>query len=70
MLDLSQVSSGFTTGLKRFILWDYPRGSRQYDVMVVIILADSLWKWIGIWRGTTDHTLHESPYVASAITGD
>jgi len=33
------VSNGFTTGLKRFILWDYPRGSRQYDVMVVIILA-------------------------------
>jgi hypothetical protein len=25
--------------LKRFILWDYPRGSRQYDVMVGIILA-------------------------------
>ena len=25
--------------LKRFILWDYPRGSRHYDVMVGIILA-------------------------------
>ena len=25
--------------LKRFILWDFPRGSRQYDVMVGIILA-------------------------------
>ncbi len=25
--------------LKRFILWDYPRGSRQYDVMVGLILA-------------------------------
>jgi len=25
--------------LKRFILWDYPRGSRPYDVMVAIILA-------------------------------
>jgi hypothetical protein len=24
--------------LKRFILWDYPRESRQYDVMVGIIL--------------------------------
>ena len=24
---------------KRFILWDFPRGSRQYDVMVGIILA-------------------------------
>ena len=26
-------------GLKRFILWDYPRASWQYDVMVGIILA-------------------------------
>jgi hypothetical protein len=25
--------------VKRFILWDFPRGSRQYDVMVGIILA-------------------------------
>jgi len=25
--------------LQRFILWDYPRGSRQYDVVVVLILA-------------------------------
>lgn len=25
--------------LKRLILWEYPRGSRQYDVMVGIILA-------------------------------
>ena|ERR1019366_934080 len=25
--------------LKRFILWDYPRGSRPYDVIVGIILA-------------------------------
>ena len=25
--------------LKRFILWDFPRGSWQYDVMVTIILA-------------------------------
>ncbi|HZT31892.1 MAG TPA: hypothetical protein VFA33_18530 [Bryobacteraceae bacterium] len=25
--------------LKRFILWDFPRGSWQYDVMVGIILA-------------------------------
>jgi hypothetical protein len=29
----------FTTGLKRFILWDYARASWQYDVMVAIILA-------------------------------
>jgi hypothetical protein len=25
--------------LKRFILWDYPRGSRPYDAIVAIILA-------------------------------
>jgi hypothetical protein len=25
--------------LKRFILWDFPRGSWQYDVMVAFILA-------------------------------
>jgi hypothetical protein len=25
--------------LKRFILWDFPRGSRPYDVMVGLILA-------------------------------
>ncbi|MBZ5625161.1 MAG: hypothetical protein LAQ69_41645 [Acidobacteriia bacterium] len=25
--------------LKRFILWDYPRGSRPYDVIVGVILA-------------------------------
>lgn len=25
--------------LKRFILWDYPRASWQYDVMVALILA-------------------------------
>jgi hypothetical protein len=25
--------------LKRFILWDYQRGSWQYDIMVAIILA-------------------------------
>ncbi len=25
--------------LKRFILWDYPRGSRPYDVIVAMILA-------------------------------
>jgi hypothetical protein len=27
------------TGVKRFILWDYPRASWQYDVMVLLILA-------------------------------
>jgi hypothetical protein len=33
------VANSFTSGLKRFILWDYPRASWQYDVMVAIILA-------------------------------
>ena len=28
-----------TGGLKRFILWDYPRASWQYDVIVGVILA-------------------------------
>ena len=27
------------SGLKRFILWDFPRASWQYDVMVGLILA-------------------------------
>lgn len=27
------------TGIKRFILWDYPRATWQYDVMVGLILA-------------------------------
>jgi len=26
-------------GLKRFILWDYPRGCWQYDVMVIVIVG-------------------------------
>ncbi len=26
-------------GVKRFVLWDYPRGGWQYDVMVGLILA-------------------------------
>ena len=29
----------FLPGLKRFILWDYPRACWQYDVMVSLILA-------------------------------
>jgi hypothetical protein len=33
------VPNSFTTGLKRFVLWDYPRACWQYDVMVAIILA-------------------------------
>ena len=27
------------SGLKRFILWDYPRAGWQYDVMVGVIIA-------------------------------
>ena len=27
------------TGLKRLIFWDFPRGSWQYDIVVVLILA-------------------------------
>lgn len=27
------------SGFKRFLLWDYPRASWQYDVMVALILA-------------------------------
>ena len=27
------------SGVKRFLLWDYPRASWQYDVMVALILA-------------------------------
>jgi len=30
--------SGLLNGIKRSILWDYPRASWQYDVMVAVIL--------------------------------
>jgi hypothetical protein len=33
------MANRFTTGLKRFVLWDYARATWQYDVMVAIILA-------------------------------
>jgi hypothetical protein len=33
------MANKFTAGLKRFILWDYPRATWQYDIMVAIILA-------------------------------
>ena len=33
------MGNSFTSGLKRFVLWDYLRASWQYDVMVAIILA-------------------------------
>jgi hypothetical protein len=28
-----------TSGIKRFVLWDYPRASWPYDIMVGLILA-------------------------------
>jgi hypothetical protein len=33
------MASGQMSGVKRFLLWDYPRASWQYDVMVALILA-------------------------------
>ena len=33
------MASGNVSGLKRFLLWDYPRASWQYDVMVALILG-------------------------------
>jgi hypothetical protein len=36
---MEEMSGGVWTGVKRFILWDYKRGSWQYDVMVGLILA-------------------------------
>ncbi len=33
------MSGGQASGLKRFVFWDYPRASWQYDVMVALILA-------------------------------
>jgi hypothetical protein len=33
------MAVSFWSGLKRFILWDYPRACWQYDVMVGLILA-------------------------------
>ena len=36
---LETVPNRFLASLKRWILWDYPRGSLQYDVMVALILA-------------------------------
>ena len=33
------MQDGWWTALKRFILWDYARGSVPYDIMVGLILA-------------------------------
>jgi len=29
----------FVTGLRRFVMWDYSRGTWQYDLMVALILG-------------------------------
>lgn len=34
-----EMKTGFWRSIGRFILWDYPRASWQYDVMVALILA-------------------------------
>ena len=36
---MKSTRQSWLRSLKRFILWDYPRGSRAYDVMVALILA-------------------------------
>ena len=33
------MASGSVSLFKRFVLWDYPRASWQYDVIVALILA-------------------------------
>jgi hypothetical protein len=33
------MASGNLSGIKRFIFWEYPRASWQYDVIVALILA-------------------------------
>ena len=33
------MASGNMSGIKRFVLWEYPRASWQYDVIVALILA-------------------------------
>lgn len=33
------MASAFWTGFRRFIMWDYSRGSWQYDVVVALILG-------------------------------
>ena len=33
------VVGAFSGGIRRFVLWDYPRAGWQYDVMVGLILA-------------------------------
>jgi hypothetical protein len=33
------MAGAFWTGFRRFIMWDYSRGSWQYDVVVALILG-------------------------------
>lgn len=33
------MAGKFATAVRRFVLWEYTRGSWQYDVMVILILA-------------------------------
>ncbi len=33
------MARSILTGLRRFVMWDYSRGSWQYDVMVALILG-------------------------------
>lgn len=44
------MSSGEPSAFKRFILWDYPRASWQYDVIVLLILAVIFLTPREIWR--------------------
>jgi hypothetical protein len=33
------MAGKFWSGVRRFVMWDYPRACWQYDVMVILILA-------------------------------
>ena len=44
------MAGKFWTGVRRFLLWDYPRAGWQYDVMVVLILA-FIWLTSPAWLG-------------------
>ena len=44
------MASGSVSPLKRFLLWDYPRASWQYDVIVTLILAFIFLTPRGIFR--------------------
>jgi hypothetical protein len=44
------MASGSVSPFKRFLLWDYPRASWQYDVIVALILAFIFLTPRGIFR--------------------